>query len=267
MRPSGKNDSKKIKLPFNEVHLWLVTISSMKAKIETLWCLLSDDEVDRAKRFHFENDRKRFVVARGMLRTLLSHYCWCGPDEHRFRYSQYGKPYLVDNDRPRFSVSYSNDKILYGFTQSREIGVDIEHIKPFENACEIVEKFFSDDEKIQFRGLPNHMKNRAFYNCWTRKESYVKALGKGLSLPLDEFSVSLIPNEPACLLQTKHNILEKNRWTLKELEVGEKYVAAVTAEGSNLKIQWLMNGEDIKITKAASCLEPEERGTKTGPSS
>lgn len=233
-------------LPHGEVHLWLVSIAAMEAQLDDLCSLLSEEEINQAERFHFEKDQKRYVVARGMLRKILSQYCQFEPEAHQFGYNQYGKPYLTDNDWLRFNVSHSGDKILYGFTQNRELGVDIEYVKPFENAHQIVERFFSDHEKNQFRSVPDHMKNRAFLNCWTRKEAYIKALGKGMSLPLDEFSVYFMPDEPACLLETKHDIREKDRWTLQEIKVGEGYVAAVTVEGRNLdfKTQWGLNNID-----------------------
>ncbi len=216
------------------VHLWLVSVNAMKTQLDNLWYMLSDKEMKRAKRFCFEKDQKRFIVARGMLRTILSQYCNDEPDEHQFKYNRYGKPYLIENDWLYFNVSHSGDKVLYGVAREREIGVDIENIKPRENAQQIVERYFSDDEKSQFSNLPDYMKKRAFFNCWTRKEAYIKAQGKGMSLPLDEFSVSFIPGEPTCLLETQHDFQEKDRWTLKEVIVEGDYVAAAAVEGHNL---------------------------------
>ncbi len=230
-------------LPIGEVHLWLVSIAEKEAQLDDLHGLLSQEELSRAERFYFEKDRKRYIIARGMLRTILSQYCRFEPEDHQFGYNQYGKPNLIDNDWLRFNISHSGDKVLYGFTQNRELGIDIEYVKPFENTHQIVERFFSDHEKEQFRSVPDHMKNIAFFNCWTRKEAYIKALGKGMSLPLDEFSVYFIPDKPACLLETKHDIQEKDRWTLQEINVGEGYVAAVTVQGRNLHFreQWGQN--------------------------
>lgn len=219
---------------FDEVHLWLISIDAMETQLENLWFILSGNEMKRTKRFHFEKDQKRFIVARGMLRTILSQYLNVEPKAHEFRYNQYGKPYLVENNFLRFNVSHSGDKVLYGITQGREIGVDVEYIKPFENAHQIVERYFSDNEKDQFHHLPDHMRNRAFFDCWTRKEAYIKAQGKGISLPLDAFSVSFLPGQPTCLLETKDVFKEKDRWTLSEVKIDKEYVAAVAVEGHNL---------------------------------
>lgn len=233
-------------LPLGEVHLWLVSIAEKEAQLDDLRGILSSEELKRAERFHFEKDKKRYVVARGMLREILSQYCPFGPEEHQFRYNQYGKPYLIGSDWLCFNISHSEDKVLYGLTQNREIGIDIEYVKPFENAHHIVERFFSDYEKDQFRSVPDHLKNRAFFSCWTRKEAYIKALGKGMSLPLDEFSVYFIPDKPACLLETKHDIREKDRWTIQEINVGEGYIAAVIVQGRNVRFrkQWGVDNLD-----------------------
>ena len=221
-------------LPSNEVHLWLISIIALEDRLKDLSNLLSEEEIKRAKRFHFEKDQKRYIATRSMLRKILSDYCQSEPEAQKFGSNQYGKPYLRDNGWLRFNISHSGDKILFGFTRNRELGVDIEYIKPFKNAHQIVERYFSDHEKAQFKSLPEHMKNKAFFSCWTRKEAYIKALGKGMSLPLDEFTVDFWPGTSACLLDTQHDIGQKERWTLQEIQVGENYVAAVSVEGKNM---------------------------------
>jgi 4'-phosphopantetheinyl transferase len=159
---------------------------------------------------------------------------------HSFRYNPYGKPFLNGNDFLRFNVSHSGGEALYGVTLGRAIGIDIERIRRLEHAAQIVESFFSDIEKDIFRGLPQHRRIRSFYNCWTRKEAYVKALGKGMSLPLNEFSVSFLPGEPAGFIPHKTNSKKQDfLWTLKEIVSKTGYAAAVAVRGVGLCFrQW-----------------------------
>lgn len=228
-----------------EVHLWLVSVTAMEERLDDFYRLLSKDESAKVGRFHFVKDQKQYIVARGVLRIILSHYCLIEPEVHQFGYNQYGKPFLIDNDWLRFNISHSGDRVLFGFSLNLELGVDIEYDKPFESAHEIVERFFSTQEKTQFRSLPDHMKNLSFLKCWTRKEAYIKALGMGMSLPLDAFSVSFIPGKPACLLETGHDMQAKDRWTIKEVNVGNGYVAAVSVEGRNHQFKELWGDDNV----------------------
>ncbi len=217
----------------DEVHVWCVCLDLMSRYFGDLKRVLSEDEVDRAGRFHFERDRKRFIMTRGMLRTLLGWYLGRNPGELCFSYGRYGKPALANTSEDftlDFNVSHSGALALYGITMDRKVGVDIESIRPFKNMEEIVMSMFSKQEKEVFSALPEYMKQEAFFNCWTRKEAYIKAVGRGLSYPLDKFSVSMMPGEPARLLEVEGKQNEECRWALKEISPAPGYVAAVAAE-------------------------------------
>ncbi len=224
----------KLALPSNEVHIWHASVEVSETCLKRLIIFLSEDEVKRSNRFHFERDRKRFIVAHGLLRHILSCYCVSDPDEHSFRRNRYGKPALASDDNIRFSMSHSGERVLYGITRGREIGVDIERLRPFEDIEQIVENYFSSREKSEFSTLPDYMENKSFFTCWTRKEAYTKAQGKGMSLPLNQFSVSFLPGGPVRLTETLHSIKEKNHWSLREIVVNAEYAAAVAVEGHGL---------------------------------
>ncbi|MBI4649872.1 4'-phosphopantetheinyl transferase superfamily protein [Candidatus Desantisbacteria bacterium] len=156
------------------------------------------------------------------------------PTELTFTHNEYGKPSLnaCRGNRLCFNVSHSAERVLYAVAYGREVGVDIEYIRPFENAEEIVERFFSEQEKVEFRNLPSQLKNNTFFIWWTRKEAYAKAIGLGMSVPFDNFSVSSISDEPFTPIRCE----DATRWIIKDVKVDSKYVAAVAAEGSKMNL-------------------------------
>ena len=203
--------------------------------IQHLRQTLSADELGRAKRFLFERDRRRFIVGRGVLRNILSRYTKENPARLRFRYSKYGKPFLIPpagQDTLRFNLSHSGELALYAITCRRDIGIDVEQIRSMPDAEQLAERFFSNQENQTFRAVSPEQKDTAFFNCWTRKEAYVKAIGEGLSLPLDQFDVSLAPGEPAALLRARGRPQEPEHWFLEGLEPAPGYVGGLVVEGS-----------------------------------
>jgi 4'-phosphopantetheinyl transferase len=225
------------------VHVWRAALDPAASCVERLRRTLSVDELHRAARFHFPRDRRRFIVARGVLRNILGRYLGVPPVELAFHYSAYGKPALADTAEEglRFNLSHAHEMALFAVTCGREIGGDIEYLQR-EIACEeIAERFFSARERASLHAVVAELKHQAFFNCWTRKEAYIKAHGEGLSLPLDQFDVSLAPGEPAALLATRGDPGEAMRWSLQALTPGPGYVAAVAVEGQGWHLtcwQW-----------------------------
>jgi 4'-phosphopantetheinyl transferase len=233
--------SRKLSLADDEVHVWRVSLDLDTPRVQSLQRTLASDEQARADRFHFQRDRDRFIVARGLLRVVLARYLGTNPGQLRFCYSSYGKPSLVSRDGQdalSFNVSHSQELGLYAITRNRKIGVDLEYIRT-DFACEqIAKRFFSSRENATLRSLTPRLKHQAFFTCWTRKEAYIKARGEGLSLPLDQFDVSMIPGEPALLVNTRGDPQEANHWSLRELEPGPGYVAALAVEGQGWQLRF-----------------------------
>jgi 4'-phosphopantetheinyl transferase len=227
-----------------EIHVWRASLDPAASCIERLQSSLSADERQRAARFHFPRDRRRFTVARGVLRDILGRYLGVPPSALAFCYSTYGKPALADvavATGLRFNVSHSHEMALFAVARGREVGVDIEYLGREIRAEEIAERFFSAHERANLRALPAEVKHQAFFNCWTRKEAYIKAHGEGLSLPLDQFDVTLAPGEPAVLLATRSDPREALSWSLQALTPGPDYVAALAVEGQSWHLtcwQW-----------------------------
>ena len=212
--------------------------------VESLRQLLSVDEQARADRFHFEKDRRHFTVARAGLRKLLGRYLGTSPTELRFTYAKYGKPQVAPEIKRRlskaeelkFNLAHSGGLALYAFTNIGEIGIDLEHIRPEFTGDDIARRFFSATEVACLDRLPATARHNAFFNCWTRKEAFIKAKGMGLSLALDQFDVTLDPDEPAALLCTRWDRNEAARWSLKGIDVGPGFVGAVAVEAHDWQI-------------------------------
>ncbi len=223
-----------MKLLPDEVHVWSVSLDQLASRVQTLSQTLSPDELMRAERFHFERDRSYFLINKGILRTILGSYLSVEPGKLQFCYGKYGKPALVDlsgNGSICFNSSRSQGLALYAFTRDREIGVDIEYIRDIYEMEHIVERFFSEREKVVFRALPESKRKEAFFNCWTRKEAFIKTIGGGLYCPLDQFDVSLTPDEPAKLLRIKGDLKEASRWSIQDLRPASEFAAACAVEG------------------------------------
>jgi 4'-phosphopantetheinyl transferase len=140
------------------------------------------------------------------------------------------------SDELRFNVSHSHGLALYAVTRRRKIGIDIERVRPISGPEQLAARFFSAGENAELCALPEHVKHEAFFNCWTRKEAYVKARGEGLSLPLNQFDVSLNPGEPARLLRVERDPQEAARWSLQGLTPAPGYVAALAVEGHGWRL-------------------------------
>ena len=245
-----------MQLGTDEVHVWRATLSVGQPVLQSLLNTLSPDECTKAERFHFPKDRDRSIAARAVLRLILSRYLEVKPNDLRFSYNRFGKPALVGHsgaDAVHFNMSHSGELALYAIARGREIGVDVEHVREEFASEQIAVRFFSPNEVAMLRALPFNMRTQGFFNCWTRKEAYIKARGEGLSFPLDRFDVSLAPGEPAALLRVGHSKaevddeiagdskLELSQWSLQELSPGRSYAAAIAVQGCGWQLncwQW-----------------------------
>lgn len=223
----------------NQIHVWRVPLNQNPKRISELRELLSPDEQARAGRFHFEKDRHQFIESRAALRLLLAEYLNVSPKELSFATGVYGKPLLANghsNNGLRFSLSRRDGLALIAFAYDREIGVDVELVSSDLPFFEIAAVSFSESELATLRSLPRKLQPAGFYNCWTRKEAYVKARGEGFSFPLKQFDVSLTPGSAASLLKVRGSDTEVDRWKLQDLAAGDRYVAALAFEGPALQI-------------------------------
>jgi 4'-phosphopantetheinyl transferase len=213
-----------------EVHVWRVDLRWSASP--GLHVFLSPDEQERAARFHFGKDRESFRIAHGALRLILGRYLKVAPTDLHFAHTDFGKPFLTNSETAGllFNMSHSGDFALIAVTREREVGVDVEFMRDGFATDEVAENFFSVAEIYTLTGLDPHLRTQAFFNCWTRKEAYVKARGEGLSMPLDQFDVSLVPGAPAMMLQNRFDKLEASRWIFHDLPVAPGYAGALAIE-------------------------------------
>ncbi len=218
----------------DEVRVWWLSLDLETQSVNRLAGLLSDDELNRAARFHLRRDAIRFVVSRAALRTGLAECLGVEPRAVGLQYGAHGKPELAapfDQIGLQFNASRSASLAIYAMTKQRRVGVDIERLRPLSDLDEIAEHVFSPREREALRQLQPAHRHEAFFNCWTRKEAYVKAIGSGFSHPLERFTVSLAPGAPARLEHVEGDSEAPGRWVLEALAPDPAYIAAIAVEG------------------------------------
>jgi 4'-phosphopantetheinyl transferase len=214
-----------------EVHVWRADLDLNESFQSSFLQLLSSDEKNRAKKFRFKKDCQRFITARGILRLLIGKYLEINPGEISFRYGEFGKPGVASNNSLQFNISHSQNVALFAFTKKFNIGVDVEFVNPDIEVKEIATSFFSTNEIKNLLALPENQQTLGFFYCWTRKEAFIKAVGEGLSFPLDKFEVSLEPDKPAKLLATNWHPKDVSRWSIYSLSPERNFVGSLVIEG------------------------------------
>jgi 4'-phosphopantetheinyl transferase len=229
----------------SEIQVWKFNLASPSIGEVRPQIFLSAEERGQAARFHFAPDQRRFVVRRAVLRRLLAVCLEIKPEAVRISFSSPGKPAVAGQESSnglRFSCSHSADLGLVAIARGIEIGVDLEQHRPLPAAEDLARTFFSNSEIRELAALPPSLKTTGFFNGWTRKEAFVKAIGLGLSFPLNRFSVTLTPGQPAALLDVAEDSEAVKKWTLAALDVSPDYSAALVFEGKNPRIkffQWM----------------------------
>jgi 4'-phosphopantetheinyl transferase len=211
----------------NEVHIWLVQTNDESISLGDFKDFLSSVEQDRASKFKFETDRRRYIIAHAALRSILSIYVNSPARELQFASGPYGKPKLAsihDNKKIAFNLSHSHEVALIAITQGREIGVDVEWVREDFVFDEVAQRFFTSREVAALRALPLHLQREAFYKCWTSKEAFLKAKGTGLSGQLDEVEM-VLTDDVVRIKGTVPNL------SLIDLTVDGGYVAALVVDG------------------------------------
>ena len=212
----------------DEIHVWKVDLSAPVPDVR----LLSRDEHERAARFHFERDRQHFKASRSALRIVLGRYLNLPAGSLEFAQTEYGKPFLTNPEAAGvlFNLSHSGEVAVIAVAREREVGVDVEFMRADFATSEVAEHFFSVAEIYTLSGLDPNLRTQAFFNCWTRKEAYVKARGEGLSMPLDVFDVSLAPGVSAAMLDNRVDKSEPSRWIFQDLQISPDYAVALVVE-------------------------------------
>lgn len=229
------------KLSDNDVHVWWLKLEQADLCAVRFASILTEKERTRAASLFFERDRNRFILCRGVLRTVLGSYLNTEPDRLEFSYGSYGKPYLAgafSEESVQFSLAHSHELALYVFTRGRKVGIDLERIRNIPDVDQVAARFLSRRENAMFRTLPRGQRLKAFFGFWTRKEAYGKAIGIGLAQPLDGFSMSMMPEEPDRSFNMEENAREACCWSIMSFTPAPEYTAALAAEGHSLNLNY-----------------------------
>lgn len=227
-------------LPEDEVHLWGMNLQISDDLVENYSQTLSEDEILRANRFHFDYLRRRYIVARGQLRYLLGHYLGLISREICFKYSEKGKPSLDLPDlslKIEFNLSHSEEIALFGFRKKGLIGVDVEKPRQITDVKAIAQRFFCQEEGALIEALEGKEQINAFFQLWTAKEAYLKAMGGGISAGLDKVQIKWQQGEIMGLL-INDPLLSLNRsWQCISFDLKKEYIGAVVTEGKKERIR------------------------------
>lgn len=221
------------------VHVWSLPLDLTTNKIDVLTGNLDGDELTRAARFKFDRHRRRFIACRGQVRRILASYLGTEALRFGFQYGPQGKPALAgpwSDSRLEFNVSHSHELALCAVTLGRELGVDVEHLRTPYNFEGIASQFFAAEEVAVLRGLSDQARLDAFFACWTRKEAVLKAVGAGLSIPLNQVVVSLAPEQPAAVVKFDDASGKSSAWWMQNLEPSPGYIGAIASQEGPLQL-------------------------------
>jgi len=225
-------------LQTDDVHVWLLPLNDYVAHFDWFLQCLAPEELEKVWHYYFQKDREHFAATRAMSKAILGGYLNVTAKEVQFLYNAFGKPYLADPGPMdlRFNLSHSNDLALLAVARGRDVGIDLEYRRHEVANQSIAKQFFSPAEVESLAKLPKNMQLEAFFKYWTCKEAYIKAIGIGLSFPLDKFTISLnLSGEPK-LSEVAGNNEETNRWVLWDVSPNSQYSAAVVAGGFGLRL-------------------------------
>ena len=210
-----------------DIHVYCLSLTQPPLIMAQLASTLSIDERQRAGRFHFEVHSSRFIAGRGLLRLLLAHHLHVEPAEINFSYRAAGKPELRAADAGlHFNLAHCEDCALLAITRLGPVGVDLERVRDLPDFEELVGRFFSVREATAFARLLPAQKPQAFFNLWTRKEAWLKAVGDGIAQGLDKVEVTFLPGETARLLAIPPGDAPEH-WNLRELQPAAGFVGAL----------------------------------------
>ena len=222
-----------------DIHLWTASLSVTGTEKYSLVEVLSPDERKRADAFRFEKHRNSFIVGRALLRFILARYLRQAPAGITFRYGANGKPAL-DAAEPilHFNLAHSENRVVYAVSEAGELGVDIERVRSLPECESIARHFFSSEECAQLLSVPANERAESFFNCWTRKEAYLKAVGDGLMVPLNSFQVSLLPDQPAAFIRLTGDRYPVSQWSLFHLNFPDGYIGALAIPLPSCTLHW-----------------------------
>jgi len=191
-----------LQLAENQIDIWLIRPQDIHdgQLLDAYHQLLSDEERVKVARRHNSNARHDALVTRAFIRTVLSHYHPTAPQQWTFEQGRYGKPYISNEGvELAFNLSHASELIVCAISRNNPLGIDVEYTKRNSDTYKLASRYFSESETQALQALPYQQQAVDFYHYWTLKESYIKACGDGLAIPLRHFSFDITNNERATL--------------------------------------------------------------------
>jgi 4'-phosphopantetheinyl transferase len=219
----------------HEIHLWLADYESIApATLDRLTASLEAHELAQQRRFYFARDRCRYLVTRALVRSVLSRYLPIAPEAWRFSKNAYGRPAIANPEAAGshllFNLSHTHSLVALGVTRDRQLGIDVENIASRSGSLDLARHFFAPGEADALATVPQSQLQYRFFEYWTFKESYIKARGMGLSIPLDKFSYSF-PAPDAVAIDISDELGDAPaRWQFWQVRPGKDYLLALCAE-------------------------------------
>lgn len=225
-----------LSLPTEEIHLWFChphELSLDQAYLKLMHATLDAGERQRMQRFKFERHRQQFCVSHALTRWVLSHYADLQPEQWRFDNNSHGKPFVANPDYRdlQFNLSHTDGLQLLAVRCALPVGADVEQRSRRVEGPNIAERFFSPEEVAELRSVPDGEQKQLFFDYWTLKESYIKACGKGLAIPLRHFSYSIAQQDSIdiCFAPERGDVPDD--WQFWLLAAGVDHTCALAASG------------------------------------
>jgi 4'-phosphopantetheinyl transferase len=251
MPPIWDNPGETNVIQFGDVHIWRMRLDQSMSQLLRLEQILSTDERKRADQFHFERHRRRFLVGRWFLRSVLGRYVNSEPSQLRFFYSDRGKPFLKapHNHSVGFNLSHSHEMALCAVTLNQAVGIDVEYIRPIPEGEQLAQRLFTSQEYKIIRSVSPERRQRMFFNLWTVKESYLKATGEGLA-GLDTVEIRLSPDLRKITLEIDGE-RQPSQWSVYPFTPEYEYTAALVAEGRECNLRYFdWDGRALLLQKS-----------------
>lgn len=230
-----------LKLDADYIDVWRTRIDLPEEEVNTYALTLSVEEQERAARFTFPDKYEEYVVSRGLLRRALAHVLKRAATDFQFEYTDSKKPYLLNKYAGQsisFNISHSHGQALVAVSLQRNIGIDIEKIRADVEYEKLALRFFSEAEHRQLMQLPREERARSFFAIWTRKEAFVKAIGKGIAFGLSEFDVNIDPQQPPVMLATRWNPQDVSLWLMATIDSDCNYMATLATDGGDFQLRY-----------------------------
>jgi 4'-phosphopantetheinyl transferase len=248
-----------LQLAPGQIDLWLMFAEDVRDPhlVERYRQLMTAEERQQEGRFYFAKDRRRHAMTRALVRTTLSRYSCIAPQEWVFAENAYGKPRIANADalaqRLSFNVSHTDGLIVLGVTFDRALGVDTENVTAREACLDVADHFFARDEVAELFGLPPQLQSERFFQCWTLKESYIKARGMGLSIPLDQFSFAFVAAD-GILFSVEAALNDRaSQWVFWHCRPSADHVVAICAERTPPDVEHVRAVRVVPLAAEIAC--------------